>query len=233
MKTSVVMPIYNERGTLREVVRRVLAVPLDLELICVDDCSTDGSREVLSQLQLEHPQIRAYLQPRNKGKGAALRRGIEEATGDFVVIQDADLEYPVSHIPRLVEPICSGVTDVVFGSRFMGNCNGMGTLHRLGNFMLSIAASILYGVKLTDVMTGHKAISMKAFSSLNLTEKDFAVEVEITSKILNSGWRILEIPIVYSYRKHGRAKIRFSDGLKCLLRLLHYRISGKNETSQA
>src|ERR1700730_15159416 len=120
MKLSVVMPVYNERATLREVVLRVLSVPLEIELICVDDGSRDGSREILAQLQSEHPQIRVVLQPQNMGKGAALRRGIQEAMGDFVIIQDADLEYDPAEYPLMLEPLIQGKADVVFGSRFLG-----------------------------------------------------------------------------------------------------------------
>src|ERR1700676_3776766 len=117
MKLSVVMPVYNERATLREVVQKVLSVPLDIELICVDDGSRDGSREILAELQAQHPQIRVVLQPFNIGKGAALRRGMQEATGDFVIIQDADLEYDPAEYPKMVEPLIQGKAHVVFGSR--------------------------------------------------------------------------------------------------------------------
>src|SRR5437016_263154 len=123
MKLSVVMPVYNERATLRHVVQRVLAAPLDLEieLLCVDDGSSDGSREILAELEAEHPQLRVFFQPHNMGKGAALRRGIQEASGNFVVIQDADLEYDPADFPLLLEPLIEGKADVVFGSRFLGS----------------------------------------------------------------------------------------------------------------
>src|SRR5947209_16753055 len=155
MKLSVVMPVYNERATLQDVIARVLAVPLDIELICVDDGSTDGSREILSGLQLTHPQVRIEFQPKNMGKGAALRRGIQQATGDYVIIQDADLEYDPSEYPILLDPLIQGKADVVYGSRFLG-----GRAHRVlyfwhsvGNRLLTLLANSLTNINLTDMET--------------------------------------------------------------------------------
>src|SRR5580658_7113663 len=133
MKLSVVMPVYNEQATLQEVVAQVLAVPLEIELLCVDDGSTDNSREILSNLQAAYPQLRVLLQPRNMGKGAALRRGIQEATGDYVIIQDADLEYDPTEYPQLLAPLIQGKADVVYGSRFIG-----GGSHRVLYFWHSV-----------------------------------------------------------------------------------------------
>src|SRR5208283_3956603 len=140
MKLSVVMPIYNERATLREVVLKVLSVPLEIELICVDDGSRDGSREILAELQSEHPQIRIVLQPDNMGKGAALRRGIQEATGDFVIIQDADLEYDPAEYPLRLGHLVQGKADVVFGSRFLAGAphRVLSFWHSVGNHMLTL-----------------------------------------------------------------------------------------------
>jgi glycosyltransferase involved in cell wall biosynthesis len=231
----VIVPVYNEEKSIGNVISDLLRLESEipsLDIIVVDDGSTDKTQEAVKRFS----SVRCLRHEKNMGKGAAIRTGANAAHGGVIVIQDADMEYPVAHIPRLVEPICSGGADVVYGSRFMGNCNGMGASHRFGNIVLSTAASILYGMKITDVMTGHKALSVEVFKSLSLTEKDFAVEVEMTSKILNSGWKILEVPIVYSRRKHGVAKIRYSDGLKCLTKLLNYKaralISRKNGNSQ-
>src|SRR3974390_1281729 len=141
MKLSVVMPVYNEQPTLQEVITRVLAVPFDLELICVDDGSTDGSGEILTQMQSRHPQVRALIQPRNMGKGAALRRGIQEATGDFVLIQHADLEADPSDYPALLRPLIEGKADVVYGSRFLGTGP-----HRVLYFWHSVANWILTAI---------------------------------------------------------------------------------------
>jgi glycosyltransferase involved in cell wall biosynthesis len=158
MKLSVVMPVYNERATLRLVVERVLAVALDIELLCVDDGSTDGSREILADLQREHNSIRALLQPHNMGKGAALRRGIQEASGDFVVIQDADLEYDPAEYPLLLEPLLQGKADVVYGSRFLGGRphRVLYFWHSVGNWLLTLFSNALTDLNLTDMETCYK-----------------------------------------------------------------------------
>jgi glycosyltransferase involved in cell wall biosynthesis len=170
IKISVVMPIYNERATLRDVIRRVLAVPLDLELLCVDHCSTDGSREILSQLQTEHPQIRAFLQPQNLGKGAALREGIQRAVGDFVIIQDADLEYDPSEYSILLQPLIDGKADVVYGSRFMGGRphRVLYFWHRVGNSVLTLLSNAITNLSLSDMETCYKAFRREVIQSIHL-----------------------------------------------------------------
>jgi glycosyltransferase involved in cell wall biosynthesis len=164
MKLSVVIPIYNERATLRRLVNRVLSVtvPFELELLCVDDGSTDSSREILQDLQTQHPEVRAFLQPRNMGKGAALRRGIREATGEFVVIQDADLEYDPAEYPILLEPLIDGKADVVYGSRFMSGRphRVLYFWHSVGNWLLTLFSNALTDLNLTDMETRWKRIAL-------------------------------------------------------------------------
>jgi glycosyltransferase involved in cell wall biosynthesis len=158
MKLSVVIPVYNERATLRQVVTRVLSVPLDIELICVDDGSRDGSREILCELKKENPQVRIFLQDRNMGKGAALRRGIQEATGDFVIIQDADLEYDPAEYPILLEPLLQNKADVVYGSRFQGGGphRVLYFWHSVGNSVLTLLSNAFTNLNLTDMETCYK-----------------------------------------------------------------------------
>jgi glycosyltransferase involved in cell wall biosynthesis len=194
MRLSVVMPVYNERATLRQVVDRVLAVPLGIELICVDDGSTDGSREILTQLQAERPQIRVLLQPRNMGKGAALHRGIQEATGDFVVIQDADLEYDPAEYTVLLEPLIEGRADVVYGSRFLSSRphRVLYFWHSVGNWILTLLSNALTNINLSDMETCYKVFRREIIQSIPLEEKRFGFEPEITVKIAKRELRIYE-----------------------------------------
>jgi glycosyltransferase involved in cell wall biosynthesis len=159
MKLSVVIPVYNECATLRYVVERVLAVPLELEVICVDDGSRDGSQQILAELQHQYPQVRFFVQSRNMGKGAALRRGIQEASGDFVVIQDADLEYDPADYPLLLDPLKQGKADVVYGSRFLGAAphRVLYFWHSVGNRLLTLLSNCLTNINLTDMETCYKA----------------------------------------------------------------------------
>jgi glycosyltransferase involved in cell wall biosynthesis len=225
MKTSVVMPIYNERATLREVVHQVLAVPLDLELLCVDDGSTDGSREILSQLQLEHPQIRATMQPRNMGKGAAIRRGIAEASGDFVIIQDADLEYDPSEYPLLLQPLIEGKADVVYGSRFMGGQphRVLYFWHSVGNRLLTLVSNAITNLNLTDMETCYKAFRREVIQSVRLHENRFGFEPEVTVKIARRCLRVYEVGISYSGRTYEEGKkIGWKDGVRAIWCLAKY-----------
>lgn len=227
MKLSVVIPIYNERPTLRLAIERVLAVPLEMELLCVDDGSTDGSREILAILAKERPEIRVFLQPRNMGKGAALRCGIKEATGDFVLIQDADLEYDPSDYMLLLGPLVEGKADVVYGSRFMGGGahRVLYFWHSVGNGLLTLVSNALTNLNLTDMETCYKAFRREVIQSIPLEEDRFGFEPEVTVKISRLKLRIYEIGISYSGRTYAEGKkIGWKDGVRALWCLVKYAI---------
>jgi glycosyltransferase involved in cell wall biosynthesis len=225
MKLSVVMPVYNERATLREVVSKVLAASIKLELICVDDGSRDGSREILAALQSEYPQIRVVLQPHNMGKGAALRRGIQEATGDFVIIQDADLEYDPAEYPLMIEPLIQGKADVVFGSRFLGGAphRVLYFWHSVGNWALTLLSNCLTNINLSDMETCYKAFRREIIQSIPIEEDRFGFEPEITVKVARRRLRIYEVGISYWGRTYEEGKkIGWKDGFRALYCLLKY-----------
>jgi glycosyltransferase involved in cell wall biosynthesis len=227
MKLSVVMPVYNERATLHEVVKKVLAVPLEIELICVDDGSRDGSREILAQLQTEHSQIRVVLQPYNMGKGAALRRGIQEATGDYVIIQDADLEYDPAEYPLMLEPLIQGKADVVFGSRFLGGAphRVLYFWHSVGNQFLTLLSNCLTNINLSDMETCYKVFRREIIQAIPIEENRFGFEPEITVKVARRNLRIYEVGISYWGRTYEEGKkIGWKDGVRALYCLLKYSV---------
>ncbi len=227
MKLSVVMPVYNERATLRQVIDKVLAVPLEIELLCVDDGSTDGSNQILADLAAERPQIHYLQQPKNMGKGAALRRGIQEASGDFVVIQDADLEYDPSDYIFLLEPLLQGKADVVFGSRFLGGAphRVLYFWHSVGNWVLTLFSNCLTNINLTDMETCYKAFRREIIQSIPIEEDRFGFEPEITVKLAKRRLRIYEVGISYWGRTYEEGKkIGWKDGVRALWCLVKYSV---------
>jgi glycosyltransferase involved in cell wall biosynthesis len=222
---SVVMPVYNERTTIDEIIARVLAVPLRIELIVVDDCSKDGTREHLQQLQREHG-FTLLLQERNQGKGAALRRGFAAVSGDLVVIQDADLEYSPEEFPQLVELIIDGRADVVYGSRFLGRHRVFLFTHYLGNRVLTLITNVLYNTMLTDMETCYKVMRREVLTGMQLESNGFGIEPEMTAKIFKRGYRVYEVPISYDGRGYDEGKkIGWKDGVVALWVLLKHRFS--------
>lgn len=212
---SVVIPVYNEAATVATAVARVRALDIPLEIICVDDASTDGSLGVLERL-LAEGQIDLLLRhERNRGKGAALRTGFEHATGDVVVIQDADLEYDPRDLPRLLEPIADGRADAVFGSRFLGGPHRVLYFwHRLGNGLLTLVSNMLTDLNLTDMETCYKMMRRDLLQSLPLRTDRFGIEPELTARLAQAGARIYEVPISYSGRTYSEGKkIGWKDGI--------------------
>jgi glycosyltransferase involved in cell wall biosynthesis len=222
---SVVMPVYNERDTIDEIIRRVLAVPIRLELIVVDDCSTDGTREQLQALQRELG-FTLILQPANGGKGAALRTGFAKVSGEIVIIQDADLEYSPEEYPSLIELICTGRADVVYGSRFLGRHRVFLFTHYAGNRALTLLTNILYNTMLTDMETCFKVMRAEVLRSMTLKSNGFGIEPELTAKIFKRGYRVYEIPITYDGRGYSEGKkITWRDGIVAIWTLLKYRFT--------
>jgi glycosyltransferase involved in cell wall biosynthesis len=221
---SVVMPVYNERTTIDEIIRRVLAVPLRIELIVVDDGSTDGTSEILDTL---HRELKfTLLRQANAGKGAALRRGFDAVTGDLVVVQDADLEYSPEEYPQLIELICDGKADVVYGSRFLGRHRAFMFAHYVGNKFLTLATNVLYNTMLTDMETCYKAMRTDVIRSMTLKSNGFGIEPELTAKIFKRGYRVYEVPITYAGRNYDQGKkITWTAGFGALWVLLKYRFT--------
>lgn len=221
---SVLIPIYNERATLERILTRVLAVPLTLDVIVVDDGSTDGTADLLRDLAGRLP-IRALFHERNRGKGAALRTAVPHARGDIVVVQDGDLEYDPEEYPNLIAPIVSGETNVVYGSRYAARGNDLPFTHyKLGVWLLTGMANLLYGLRLTDEATCYKVFRTSLLRSLPLRCERFEFCPEVTARIAKRGERIVELPIRYHFRTKAEGKkIGMRDGWEAILTLVRYR----------
>ena len=224
IRVSIIVPAYNEENSIESVLLRLLEVSQKLpcsEIIVVDDGSTDATSKIVEPFN----PVRLVRHDRNRGKGVAITTGLKNSKGNIFVIQDADLEYLPEDIPRLLEPILAGRADVVFGSRFRGKCRGMSFSHRIGNRILSLVTSLLYGVSVSDVMTGYKVFTREAIRSCDLSERSFTVEIEIVSRSLNKSLKFVEVPISYCYRKNDVSKISYLDGFKALYTLVRRRLS--------
>ena len=222
---SVVMPVYNERDTIETMIGRVLAVRgVRIELIVIDDGSKDGTSEILRDLHKKHSF--KLLQKPTGGKGSALQLGFKEVTGDLVVIQDADTEYSPEEFPDLIDLICQGRADVVYGSRFLGRHRVFLFTHYLGNMFLTFLTNVLYNTMLTDMETCYKAMRVDVLRSFKLESNGFGIEPEMTAKIFKRGYRVYEVPITYDGRGYEEGKkITWRDGVVALWLLLKYRFT--------
>ena len=225
MKLSVVVPVYNEKKTIREIYKRIRAVDLDKEIILVDDFSTDGTQDIIKEFEDDNTKI--IFHEKNMGKGAALRTGFLKATGDILVIQDADLEYDPSEYLKLISPIIEGKADVVYGSRFAG-----GEYHRIlffwhmvGNKLLTLLSNIFTNLNLTDIETCYKVFRREVYEKIKIEENRFGVEPEITAKVAKLGVRIYEVGISYAGRSYGEGKkISWKDGVSAIRCIIKYNL---------
>lgn len=233
MRLSIIVPVFNEEKTVGEILQRLAAVKLnrvEKEIVVVDDGSTDGTKKLLtaiakqSQKKKRFKSFKVISHPENRGKGAAVRTGLAEASGDYVLIQDADLEYGPQDIPRLLKPIQENKAEVVYGSRFTGERRNMFFWHMVGNQLLSLLINLLYNTTLSDMEVGYKIINRRLLTGLHLTANRFDFEPEITVKLLKKGLKIYEVPISYAGRDYQEGKkITWKDGLKAVWVILRER----------
>jgi glycosyltransferase involved in cell wall biosynthesis len=222
LRLSVVIPVFNEVHTIKTILDRVRAVPVDKEIIIIDDYSSDGSRELLGGLTA--PDTKVFFHEKNMGKGAALRTGFMHATGDYVIVQDADLEYDPREYERLLEPVLAGKADVVYGSRFLGKPENMRRTNYWANKSLSALTRLLYGAKISDMETCYKLIRSDLINKVTIKSDRFNFEPEITAKLLRLGIAIREVPISYCARDFSEGKkIKYQDGLSAVWALIKYR----------
>jgi len=222
---SVVIPVYNERHTFLQLLDAVRAVPIHKEVIIIDDCSTDGTGDMLrEQVDGVIPNVRVLYQTYNQGKGAALRRGFNEARGDIVLVQDADLEYDPREYPQLIQPILAGKADVVYGTRFQGGAHRVLYFwHSVGNRFLTTLSNMFTDLNLTDMETCYKVFRREVIQNISLRQNRFGFEPEVTAKIARRGWRIFEVPISYNGRSYAEGKkIGWKDGVQAIWCILRY-----------
>jgi glycosyltransferase involved in cell wall biosynthesis len=225
LELSVIIPVYDERDTIAEVIRRVQAQPYETEIIVVDDASTDGTRELLQQTEWP-ANVRVFFHEMNRGKGAAIRTALPSASKDIILIQDADLEYNPSDYATVLRPILDGVADVVYGSRFLGIHRSFMLHHYVGNKFLTLLTNVLYNNILTDMETGYKAFRAPVLRGVTIRSNRFDFEPEITAKVLKRGYRIYEVPIYYAGRDYADGKkITWRDGVAALWALIRFRFT--------
>lgn len=228
MKLSIIIPVFNEKKTIEEILRQLKALKMakvSQEIIIIDDKSTDGTKEILKKIKKKQPQLKIIFHTQNQGKGASVRTGFHQASGDWLLIQDADLEYDPGDIPKLVEPIQKGKAEVVYGSRFTGARRNMLFWHMMGNRFLTFLTNLLYNTTLSDMEVCYKLFTRKALKNVKLKENRFGFDPEITVKILKKGIRIYEVPISYAGREFEEGKkIKWHDGLRILWVLIKYRL---------
>jgi glycosyltransferase involved in cell wall biosynthesis len=228
-RLSVVIPVYNEERWLAELVRRVQAVPIPMELILINDCSTDSTPAILDRLERQYDNLRVFHQPKNMGKGAALREGFKHCTGDVVIVQDADWEYDPAEFSKLIQPIVDGRADVVFGSRFTGDCQRVLYFwHSVANRVLTTLSNMFTNLNLTDMETCYKVFKREVIQGLNLKSNRFGFEPEVTAKVARKrkgqpSWRVFEVPISYSGRTYEDGKkIGLKDAFQALYCIFRY-----------
>ena len=224
MKLSVIIPVYNESKSIEEILRRVQATDLANEIVVVDDGSVDGTRDLLKKLDGKK-HVRVIMHDKNQGKGAAVRTGLDAATGDVLLIPDADLEYDPRDYPLLLKPIQEGLADVVYGSRFLGGPRRVAMFwHMVANYMLTFMTNILYNTILTDMETGYKVFRRKVVQDMPLHSKRFDFEPEFTAKVLKRRYRIFEVAITFNPRDYAEGKkIKLKDAFEAVWTLLKYR----------